>query len=170
MEKIAIFAGGCFWCMQHPFDSLKGVRKVVVGYTGGKGKNPTYEDYAEKRHVEAIQVFYDVEKVSYEKLLDVFFRQVDPTDSKGQFCDRGKQYRPVIFYQNSAEKKQAEDAKKKLNNSKRYENPLTIEILKALEFYLAEEYHQDYYKKNPIRYRIYRFNCGRDAFLKKVLG
>ena len=169
LEK-AIFAGGCFWCMTPPFEKLIGVTEVVSGYTGGTAPNPTYEDYAEKGHIEAVQVTYDPSKISYSQLLDVFWRQVDPTDSGGQFCDRGPQYRPAIFYENDKQRELAEKSKEALGQSGRYQKPITIELIKASVFYKAEDYHQDYYKKNPIRYKFYRYNCGRDQYLKKIWG
>ena len=166
----AVFAGGCFWCMTPPFEKLNGVNKVVAGYTGGKGANPTYQDYEEKGHLEAVEVTFDPSKVTYNELLDVYWRQVNPTDSGGQFCDRGPQYRPAIFYRNEEQKKSAEASKAKLDQSKKFDQPLTTEIIAAPAFYPAEEYHQDYYKKHPIQYKFYRFKCGRDQFLEKIWG
>ena len=166
----ATFAGGCFWCMQPPFEKLNGVTKVVSGYTDGTGRNPTYEDYARKGHVEAIQITYDPSVVSYSELLDVFWRQIDPTDADGQFVDRGKQYRSAIFYHNEDQKQLAEKSKQALGASGRFTKPIATEIAKASEFFDAEDYHQDYHKKNPIRYKFYRFNSGRDQFLAKVWG
>jgi len=169
LEK-ATFAGGCFWCMTPPFEKLNGVHEVVSGYTGGTGPDPTYEDYAEKGHIEAVQVTYDPSKISYAALLDVFWRQIDPTDSGGQFCDRGPQYRSAIFYENAEQKRLAEASKDGLERSGRFQKPIVTELLKASLFYKAEEYHQDYYKKNPIRYKFYRASCGRDRYLEKVWG
>lgn len=166
-EKAA-FAGGCFWCMQPALQKLKGVIKVISGYTGGKDKNPTYEDYAEKGHIEAIEVTYDPSKISYAQLLDVFWKQVDPIDAGGQFCDRGAQYRSAIFYYNAEQKQSAEKSKEGLENSGRFEKPIATEIIAASTFYPAEEYHQNYYKKNPLRYKLYRFSCGRDQRLSKI--
>ena len=166
----AIFAGGCFWCMTAPFEKLNGVIEVVSGYTGGKGSNPTYEDYAAKGHIEAVQVTYDPSKVSYTELLDVFWRQIDPTDSGGQFCDRGPQYRSAIFFENNEQKMMAEKSKEALEKSGRYQKPVVTELIKASQFYKAEDYHQDYYKKNPVRYKFYRYSCGRDQYLEKVWG
>jgi peptide methionine sulfoxide reductase msrA/msrB len=166
----ATFAGGCFWCMQPPFEKLNGVKEVVCGYAGGSGENPAYEDYAEKGHIEAVQITYDSSKVTYPEILDVFWRQIDPTDSGGQFCDRGAQYRPAIFYHTEEQKQQAEKSKEELNASGRYKKPVTTEIIRASEFYKAEDYHQEYHKKNPVRYKLYRFNCGRDQYLKKIWG
>ena len=169
VEK-ATFAGGCFWCMEPPLEKLDGVKDVISGYTGGHKKNPTYEEVSSGStgHVEAVQVIYDPSKITYRKLLDVFWRQIDPTDPAGQFVDRGAQYRSVIFYHSDDQKKQAEESKKEIGKSGRYDKPIVTEILPAAEFYRAEDYHQDYYKKNPIRYKFYRFNSGRDQYLKKI--
>jgi len=167
IEK-ATFAGGCFWCMQPPFDALTGVKKVTVGYTGGKGENPTYEDYAKKGHIEAIEIIYDPAITTYEKLLDVFWRQIDPTDAGGQFVDRGPQYRSAIFYHNDKQKEAAQKSKDELDKSGRFAKPMITEILQASTFYPAEDYHQQYYKKNRIKYKYYRYRSGRDEFLKKA--
>ena len=169
LEK-ATFAGGCFWCMTPPFEKLNGVNEVVSGYTGGNGPNPTYEDYAAKGYIEAVQITYDPSKISYSALLDVFWRQIDPTDKDGQFCDRGPQYRSAIFYENAIQKRLAEESKEALDKTGRYQKPIVTELIKASTFYKAEEYHQDYYKKNPIRYEFYRASCGRDKYLEKVWG
>ena len=169
-NETAVFAGGCFWCMTPPFEKLNGVTEVVSGYTGGTGLNPTYEDYAAKGHIEAVKVTYDPSKVSYSQLLDVFWRQIDPTDQGGQFCDRGPQYRSAIFYENPEQKQAAEKSREALGKSGRYQKPIVTELIKATQFYKAEDYHQDYYKKNPIRYKFYRYNCGRDQYLEKVWG
>jgi len=169
LEK-ATFAGGCFWCMTPPFEKLNGVNEVVSGYTGGNGPNPTYEDYAAKDHIEAVQITYDPSKISYSALLNVFWRQIDPTDKGGQFCDRGPQYRSAIFYENAIQKRLAEESKEALDKTGRYQKPIVTELIKASTFYKAEEYHQDYYKKNPIRYEFYRASCGRDKYLEKVWG
>lgn len=166
----AIFAGGCFWCMVHPFDSVGGVIKVVSGYTGGSGKNPNYEDYAEKGHIEAIEITYDPSKITYKELLDIFWRQIDPTDDGGEFVDRGKQYSSAIFYHTDAQKQIAEKSKQELSKSGRFSKPIVTPILQAKIFYPAEDYHQSYYKKNPLKYKYYRFNSGRDKFLKKNMG
>jgi len=166
---LATFAGGCFWCMQPPFEKVNGVIEVIAGYTGGHKENPTYEEASSGTtgHVEAIQVKFDPSKVTYSQLLDVFWRQIDPTDGDGQFVDRGSQYRSVIFYHSEEQKMFAEQSKQALEKSGRFGKPIVTEIIKATKFYKAEEYHQDYYKKNPIRYKFYRFNSGRDQFLKK---
>jgi peptide methionine sulfoxide reductase msrA/msrB len=169
LEK-ATFAGGCFWCMTPPFEKLNGVHEVLSGYAGGVGPNPTYEDYAAKGHIEAVQITYDPSKISYSELLDVFWRQINPTDLGGQFCDRGPQYRSAIFYENDGQKQSAEKSKESLAKSGRYQQPIVTELIKASAFYKAEEYHQDYYKKNPIRYKFYRTSCGRDKYLEKVWG
>ena len=166
---LATFAGGCFWCMEPPFEKVNGVIEVIAGYTGGHKENPTYEEVSSGTtgHVEAIQVKFDPSKVTYSQLLDVFWHQIDPTDSGGQFVDRGAQYRSVIFYHSEEQKMLAEKSKQALEKSGRFGKPIVTEIIKATKFYKAEEYHQDYYKKNPIRYKFYRFNSGRDQFLKK---
>ncbi len=166
----ATFAGGCFWCTESDFEKVSGVVEVISGYTGGKGDKPTYEDYAAKGHVEAVQVFYDPEKVSYQELLDYFWRHVDPTDPGGQFVDRGPQYRTVIFYQDDEQRRLAEESKKELAESGPFEKPIATEILPLTKFYRAEDYHQDYYKTHAYQYKYYRWNSGRDQFLKKVWG
>jgi peptide methionine sulfoxide reductase msrA/msrB len=174
-QKTAIFAGGCFWCMQKPFEKLPGVTEVVAGYTGGMRANPTYENYAEagpgeQVHVEAVQITFDPQKTSFETLLNVFWRQIDPTDPGGQFVDRGPQYRSVIFYQDEEQRQTAERSNAELQKSGRFSKPIVTEILAAKTFYRAEDYHQDYYKKNPVRYNYYRWRSGRDQFLEKVWG
>lgn len=168
----ATFAGGCFWCMEPPFEKLEGVKEVVSGYTGGKEENPTYEEVSAGKtgHVEAVQVRYDPAVISYETLLNVFWRQIDPTDPDGQFVDRGKQYRSAIFYHTPEQKALAERSKKALQQSGRFKKPIVTGILPAGKFFPAEEYHQNYYKEHSIKYKFYRFNSGRDQFLKKVWG
>jgi peptide methionine sulfoxide reductase msrA/msrB len=168
--ETAIFAGGCFWCMTPPFEKLPGVVQVISGYTGGHTKNPTYENYAEGGHIEAVEVIYDPSKITYSQLLDVFWRQIDPTDGGGQFVDRGPQYRSAIFYLDDRQKELAEKSKADLSRTGRFKKPIVTEIMKASAFYKAEDYHQDYYKKNPIRYEFYRYRSGRDQFLKSVWG
>jgi peptide methionine sulfoxide reductase msrA/msrB len=170
--KIATFAGGCFWCTESDLEKISGVVKVISGYTGGKKENPTYEEVSggATGHVEAIQVYYDPEKVSYEKLLQVFWRHIDPTDSGGQFLDRGPQYASAIFYHDEEQKQAAEKSKKELGESGKFAKPVVTPILKFTRFYDAEEYHQDYYKKNPLRYAYYRQGSRRDQFLEKVWG
>ncbi len=165
----ATFAGGCFWCMEGPFDKLEGVLSTTSGYIGGESASPTYKAVSAggTGHTEAVEVTFDANKVSYEKLLSVFWRNIDPTDNKGQFVDRGSQYRPGIFYYNESQKELAGKSKLQLAESKRFEKEIVVEITKAETFYPAEEYHQDFYKKSPIRYKFYRFNSGRDQFLQK---
>ena len=168
----ATFAGGCFWCTEADFEKVPGVVKAVSGYTGGKRENPTYEEVSAGTtgHVEAVQVYYDPAKVTYEELLDYFWRHIDPTDPGGQFVDRGSQYRSVIFYHDEEQKRIAEKSRGALDKSGKFNKPIVTEIVKLTTFYEAEEYHQDYYKKNPLRYKFYRYNSGRDQFLKKVWG
>jgi peptide methionine sulfoxide reductase msrA/msrB len=166
--RIATVAGGCFWCVESDLEKAPGVLKVVSGYTGGSGKNPTYENYGKKGHVEAVQAFYDPSKITYETLLDIFWRHIDPTDAGGQFGDRGPYYRSVIFYHDEEQKRIAEKSREALGKSGRFDKPIVTEILKFTKFYDAEEYHQDYYKKNPLRYQYYRHGSGRDQFLEKI--
>ncbi len=166
----ATFAGGCFWCMEHPFEKLDGVQEVISGYTGGHKESPTYEEVTsgDTGHYEAIQILYDPEKVSYQDLLGVFWMQIDPTDGGGSFVDRGSQYLSAIFYHSDEQRELAESSKRDLDRSGRYDKPVVTEVLKYTAFYRAEEYHQDYYKKSPVRYKFYRFNSGRDQYLKKI--
>ncbi|MBW2615442.1 MAG: peptide-methionine (S)-S-oxide reductase MsrA [Deltaproteobacteria bacterium] len=166
----ATLAGGCFWCMEHPFEKLEGVLDVVSGYTGGHEKNPTYKEVSSGRtgHVEAVQITFDPSKITYSKLLDLFWKQIDPTDTGGQFVDRGRQYTTAIFYHNEEQKGLAEKSKAALDRSGRYKKPVVTEIIRASKFYQAEDYHQDYYKKNPMGYKQYRRNSGRDQYLTKV--
>ncbi|MEE9542996.1 MAG: peptide-methionine (R)-S-oxide reductase MsrB [Thermodesulfobacteriota bacterium] len=168
--KTAIFAGGCFWCMEHPFEKIDGVSEVVSGFAGGTEKNPTYKEVSRGKtgHMEAIRVTYDPEKVTYAALLDVFWRQIDPTDPGGQFIDRGHQYTTAIFYSTEEEKKQAEDSRKALEASGRFTGAIVTPIIEATDFYLAEGYHQNYYKEHPGRYKYYRKGSGRDEFLDGV--
>jgi len=169
-KEIATFAGGCFWCMEPPFENLPGVYQVISGYTGGTKKNPTYEEVCSQNtgHIEAIQITFDPEKVSYEKLLEVFWRNIDPTDSEGQFVDKGPSYVSKIFYHNEVQKQKAEKSKEELEKSKKFKKPIVTPIVAAMEFYPAEDYHQDYYKKSTLRYKFYRLNSGRDQFLEKT--
>ncbi len=169
---VATFAGGCFWCTEADFEKVPGVVKVVSGYTGGQKENPTYEEVSSGTtgHVEAVQVYYDPAKVTYEELLNYFWRHIDPTDPGGQFVDRGSQYRSVIFYHNEEQRQLAEKSKEVLDKSGKFNKPIVTEIIKFSKFYEAEEYHQDYYKKNPLRYKYYRYGSGRDQFLKRVWG
>jgi peptide methionine sulfoxide reductase msrA/msrB len=168
----AIFAGGCFWCMEHPFENLEGVSEVVSGYTGGRKKNPSYKEVSAGAtfHYESIQISYDPTKISYSELLDVFWKQIDPTDPDGQFVDQGLQYRSAIFYHNKEQKQLAEDSKEQLDKSGRYDKEIVTEIKEATVFYEAEEYHQDFYKKSPRRYKAYRNGSGRDKFLERIWG
>jgi peptide methionine sulfoxide reductase msrA/msrB len=168
--QTATFAGGCFWCVQADFEKVPGVTKVISGYAGGHGANPTYGNYAEKGYVEAVQVFYDPAKVSYQKLLDYFWHHIDPTDAGGQFVDRGPQYRSVIYYHDAEQQHLADASKEALAKSGRFHKPIVTEIVPFTNFYPAEEYHQDYPKKNPLKYKYYRWNSGRDQFLEKVWG
>jgi peptide methionine sulfoxide reductase msrA/msrB len=171
-SAIATLAGGCFWCTESDLEKVPGVAKVISGYTGGKKENPAYEEVSAggTGHLEAIQVYYDPQQVTYAQLLDVFWRHIDPTDPGGQFVDRGSQYRGAIFYHDPEQKRLAEQSKEALNRSGKFTKPIVTEILALGTFYEAEEYHQDYYKKNPIRYRYYRHGSGRDRFLQEVWG
>jgi len=166
----AIFAGGCFWCMEKPFEELDGVVSVTSGYTGGETENPTYQDYGEGGHVEAVEVIYDPDQISYRELLEVFWRQIDPTDPDGQFVDRGRPYTSAIFYLDDEQKRLAEQSKADLEEKNLFDKAIVTPIIPASRFYRAEEHHQDYYKKNPIRYRYYRSRSGRDEFLDSVWG
>jgi len=168
----ATFAGGCFWCMEAPFDKLSGVVSVTSGYTGGNMKNPTYKQVSAggTGHAEAVQIVYDPTRIGYTKLLDVFWHNTDPTVVDRQFCDVGSQYRTGIFYHSEEQRLLALKSKEALENSKPFKGPIVTEVTEAGEFYPAEEYHQHYYKKNPIRYRYYRNGCGRDQRLKELWG
>jgi peptide-methionine (S)-S-oxide reductase len=170
--EIATFAGGCFWCMQPAFDKLEGVKSTTAGYTGGHTKNPTYEEVSAggTGHAESVQIVYDPAKISYEKLLDIFWHNIDPTVRNRQFCDTGNQYRTAIFYHNEMQRILAEASKISLEKTKPFKGPIVTEITAATEFYPAEEYHQEYYKKNPIRYKFYRYTCGRDQRLRELWG
>jgi len=171
-EEIAVFAGGCFWCMESPFEKVDGVSAVISGYTGGTKENPTYQEVSAGKtgHAESVQVHFDPAKVGYDRLLEIFWRQVNPTDAGGQFVDRGNQYRSAIFYLNDEQRRLAEESRAKLAASHRFDKPLVTEILPAGKFWPAEDYHQDYYKKNPVRYKYYRWGSGRDEFLDKTWG
>ncbi len=170
--KLATFAGGCFWCMEHPFDALPGVVKVTSGYTGGQTPNATYEQVSAggTGHTEAVQIVFDPVKVSYEKLLDVFWHNIDPITLNAQFCDHGTQYRSAVFYHDAAQQRTIEASRAALSTARTLPGPIVTQIAPASAFYAAEEYHQQYYKKNPVRYRFYRWNCGRDQRLKKLWG
>ena len=166
----ATFAGGCFWCMEPPYDEIDGVVSTISGYIGGSKKNPTYEQVTTGTtgHAEAVQIAYDPSKVTYEKLLEVFWRNIDPLTPNAQFCDHGSQYRSAIFYHDETQKKLAEQSKQAVQ--RRFKQSVVTEIVRATEFYPAEDYHQDYYKKNSIRYKVYRYGCGRDQRLEEVWG
>jgi peptide-methionine (S)-S-oxide reductase len=168
----ATFAGGCFWCMEHPFDQLPGVISVTSGYTGGHKKNPSYQDVSAgwTGHAESVQVVYDPSRIGYQKLLQSYWHNIDPTVKDRQFCDVGNQYRSAIFYHNEEQHRLALQSKGDLEKSKPFKGPILTEIVPASQFYPAEEYHQHYYKKNPIRYRFYRSRCGRDERLKDLWG
>ena len=170
--ETATFAGGCFWCMEGPFDALDGVVSTTAGYTGGQMANPSYEQVSAggTGHAESVQVVYDPHRVSYEKLLDVFWHNIDPTVADQQFCDHGNQYRTAIFYYNDAQQQAAEASLAALEHSKPFTAQVRTLLVKATAFYAAEEYHQDYYKKNPVRYKFYRYNCGRDQRLTELWG
>jgi len=171
-EAVATFAGGCFWCMEPPFDRLDGVISTTSGYTGGKSADPTYQEVSAggTGHAESVRIVYDPEKVGYEKLLDVFWHNIDPTTVDRQFCDAGSQYRSAIFVHDSDQKRLAEASRDALARSGVLDRPIVTEIVEAGPFYPAEEYHQDYYRKNPIRYAFYRRGCGRDARLRELWG
>ena len=170
--ETAIFAGGCFWCMEQPFDKFPGVVSTTSGYTGGKVANPTYEQVSAgiTGHAEAVKIVYDPTKVTYAQLLDVFWHNIDPTVRDQQFCDHGSQYRSAIFFVDANQRKLAEDSRAALEKSKPFKEPIVTEISMATAFYPAEDYHQDYYQKNPVRYSYYRSRCGRDARLKELWG
>jgi len=168
----ATFAGGCFWCMEEPFEGLDGVLSITVGYTGGHTKNPTYEEVSSGTtgHAEAVQVVYDPARLRYETLLDLFWRNIDPTTRDRQFCDVGTQYRTAIFYHDENQRRLAEESRRALESSGRLPGRIVTEIVPAQEFYPAEEYHQHYHRKNPVRYRFYRAACGRDKRLRELWG
>ena len=168
----AIFAGGCFWCMEEAFEEVPGVLSVTSGYIGGRVPNPTYDQVSAGKtgHTEAIEVLYDPARVSYSTLLEVFWHNIDPLTPNAQFCDHGSQYRAGIFYHNAEQQKLADTSKQALIDSQRFKTPIVTEITMATMFYPAEEYHQDYYKKNPLRYKFYKYNCGRAQRLKELWG
>jgi peptide methionine sulfoxide reductase msrA/msrB len=170
--QTATFAGGCFWCTESDFEKLPGVVKVISGYTGGTKENPTYGEVSSGKtgHVEAVQVYYDPTKITYEELLGYFWKHVDPTDAGGQFVDRGAQYRSAIFYHDEEQKRLAEKSKEALGKSGKFNKPIVTEVLKFTKFYEAEDYHQDYYKTHALKYKFYRHASGRDQFLEKVWG
>jgi peptide-methionine (S)-S-oxide reductase len=168
----ATFAGGCFWCMEPPFDELPGVISTTSGYTGGRTKNPTYEQVSAgiTGHAESVEVIFDPAKITYARLLEVFWKNIDPITANRQFCDSGTQYRSGIFYHTEEQKRLAEASKKALEDSGRFKQPIVTEIVAATAFYRAEEYHQDYYKKNPIRFKYYKYGCGRARRLEELWG
>ena len=168
----AYFAGGCFWCMEEAFEKVEGVLSATSGYMGGKVANPSYEEVSAGRtgHAESVEVIYDPSKVSYQKLLDAFWHNVDPVTPNAQFCDHGSQYRSVIFFQTDEEKRASDTSKQAIEQSKRFTEPIVTQIVAASQFYPAEEYHQDFYKKNPIRYKFYKYNCGRAQRLEALWG
>lgn len=168
----AYFAGGCFWCMEEVFEKVEGVLSATSGYMGGAVSNPTYEEVSAGRtgHTESVEVVYDPAKVSYQKLLDAFWRNVDPITPNAQFCDHGSQYRSAIFFQTEAEKRASDSSKQVIEQSRRFKEPIVTQIAMAPQFYYAEEYHQDFYKKNPIRYKLYKYNCGRAQRLEELWG
>jgi peptide-methionine (S)-S-oxide reductase len=171
-QAVAIFAGGCFWCMEKPFEDLEGVASVTSGFTGGSRRNPTYDEVSAggTGHAEAVRIVFDPKRVGYARLLEVFWHNIDPVSANGQFCDRGSQYRSAIYYVNEEQKALAEASRRALEKSGRFRQPIATEIAAAGEFYPAEEYHQDFYKKNPRRYYSYREGCGRDRRLRELWG
>jgi peptide methionine sulfoxide reductase msrA/msrB len=170
--ELATFAGGCFWCMVHPFEEMPGIEKVVSGYTGGHKENPTYQEVCSDTtgHYEAVQITFDPELFPYRRLLDLFWQQIDPTDPGGQFHDRGSSYRTAVFYHNEGQRQEAEASKRELEMSGKFDKPVATAILPASAFYPAEEYHQDYHKKNPVHYSMYRRGSGRQAFIERHWG
>ena len=168
----AYFAGGCFWCMEEAFEKVEGVLSATSGYMGGKVANPSYEEVSAGRtgHAESVEVVYDPAKVSYQKLLDAFWRNVDPITPNAQFCDHGSQYRSAVFFQTDEEKRASDTSKQAIEQSKRFTEPIVTQIVMASQFYSAEEYHQDFYKKNPIRYKFYKYNCRRAQRLEELWG
>lgn len=171
-RETATFAGGCFWCMEPPFDKLAGVISTTAGYTGGTTKKPTYEEVSSggTGHAEAVQIVFDPSKIDYSRLLEVFWHNIDPTAANRQFCDSGNQYRSAIFYHNERQLRLALESKQALEKARKFRSPIATEITPAGDFHAAEEYHQDYYRKNPIRYKYYRYTCGRDKRLRELWG
>ncbi len=171
-NHLATFAAGCFWCMEHPFDELDGVLSVTAGYAGGKVANPTYAQVSAGTtgHAEAVQIEFDPARIRYRKLLNIYWRNSDPTVNDRQFCDHGSQYRPAIFYHDAAQQREAEASKAEIARNKRFAAPIVTEIVPAGRFWPAETYHQHYYRKNPLRYKFYRYQCGRDARLQQLWG
>lgn len=168
----ATFAGGCFWCLEPPYDKVDGVSETISGYIGGAVESPTYRQVSSGStgHAEAVRITYDPARVSYEELLDIFWRNIDPTTRDRQFCDRGSQYRPAIFYHDDAQKAAALASLERVERTKTFDAPIRTEIVAATRFWPAEDYHQDYYLKNPVRYKFYRYNCGRDQRLEELWG
>jgi len=168
----ATFAGGCFWCMEEVFEAVDGVLSATSGYMGGHKRNPSYEEVSAggTGHAESVEVVYDPAKVTYSKLLEVYWRNIDPTDPRGQFCDKGTQYRPAIFYQDETQQRLAVESKNAVEKSKPFRGPILTEIVPASQFYPAEEYHQNFSQRNPIRYKFYKFNCGRAQRLQELWG
>jgi peptide-methionine (S)-S-oxide reductase len=168
----ATFAGGCFWCMEEAYEEINGVVSVISGYTGGQLADPTYEQVSAggTGHAESVEVTYDPNKVTYQKLLEVFWRNVDPTTPNAQFCDHGSQYRTAIFYHDQMQKRLIDESKQAVESSKSFPQPIVTEIVPASIFYPAEDYHQDFYKKNPVRYKFYKWNCGRSQRLEQLWG
>lgn len=168
----ATFAGGCFWCMEPAFDKVPGVVSTIVGYTGGDKQKPTYEEVSAggTGHAESIEITYDPLKISYRKLLDIFWHNIDPTTRDREFCDAGHQYRSAIFFHDAEQEREAKESKAALDESKPFKDPIVTEIVPATKFWPAEDYHQKYYLKNPVRYRFYRYNCGRDKRLRELWG
>jgi peptide-methionine (S)-S-oxide reductase len=168
----AYFAGGCFWCMEEAFEKVDGVLEVVSGYMGGTVKNPSYEEVSagQTGHAESVEVRYDPAKVTYTQLLEAFWSNIDPVTPNAQFCDHGSQYRAAIFYQGEAERQAAEESKRAIEQTKQFSTPIVTQLTAAAEFYPAEEYHQDFYKKNPVRYKFYKFTCGRAQRLESIWG
>ncbi len=170
--SVATFAGGCFWCMEPPFDALDGVVSTTSGYSGGDAVDPTYQQVSAGRtgHTEAVQVRYDPSRISYPKLLEVFWQNIDPTVTNRQFCDIGSQYRSAIFYHDEEQRKAALRSRREIEDRVQIEGSIVTEIVSAAKFWPAEEYHQDYYQKNPLRYKLYRYSCGRDQRLEELWG
>jgi len=167
-----VLAGGCFWCIESDYEKLEGVVEVISGYSGGELTNPTYKQVSagNSGHIEVVKVIYKPSVISFKKIIDYFWVHIDPTRNDGQFCDRGPQYRPAIFYKNTEEHNVVLESQKYINEHKPFAEPLKVELIAASKFYDAEDYHQDYYKKNPVRYHFYRFNCGRDARVEELWG
>jgi len=170
--EYATFAGGCFWCMQHPFDRLEGVKSTTAGYTGGNKKYPTYKEVSAggTGHAESVRIEFDPSKISYRQLLNVFWRQIDPTDAGGQFIDRGNQYRTAIFYHNKKQRRLARQSRAEMEKSGRFDKPIVTRIVPASAFWPAEDYHQHFADKNPMRYHFYRYHSGRDQYLDRIWG